>query len=98
MKIFIKAILFLTLFSTQTIADTYQDILLSYNNGNFTKTFEMASEIAKKDDPTGQFILGELYQKGLGVERNYPQALLWYKKAADQGLIHAQFNLGNLYE
>ena len=46
---------------------------------------------------TAQFSLGYMYDKGIGVEQNYPEALKYYQQAASQGDITAQFNLGCMY-
>src|SRR5699024_4763150 len=40
--------------------------------------------------------LGTLYQTGKGVERNYPEAVRAYKRAAITGHINAAYNLANL--
>ena len=45
-----------------------------------------------------QYNRGEMYYYGRGVPRNYVKACECYKKAAAQGLPHAQCNLGVLYE
>jgi len=37
------------------------------------------------------------YAHGKGVKRDYAQALIWYRKAAEQGHASAQFNLGCAY-
>ena len=42
--------------------------------------------------------LGYMYEKGLGVEQNYFEAVKWYTLAADQGLARGQYNLGYMYE
>ena len=42
-------------------------------------------------------MLGLLYTKGLGVERDYIQAAEWYHRAASRGDTFAQSNLGLLY-
>jgi hypothetical protein len=34
---------------------------------------------------------------GLGVAQNYPEAIKWFEKAAYQGHIEAQYNLGMMY-
>ena len=34
---------------------------------------------------------------GYGVEKNYSEAVKWYRKAAEQGDADAQFNLGACY-
>ena len=41
--------------------------------------------------------LGEKYYNGDGVERDYREAVKWYRKAAEQGNIYAQNNLGSCY-
>jgi hypothetical protein len=41
--------------------------------------------------------LGAMYDKGEGVSQNYPKALNWYRKAADQGNSMAQYNIGFMY-
>jgi TPR repeat protein len=38
-----------------------------------------------------------MYVKGEGVPQNYPEALNWFRKAAEQGLASAQGNLGFMY-
>jgi len=37
------------------------------------------------------------YDKGKGVPRDYTEAIKWYRKAADQGYVLAQYNLGIMY-
>ena len=38
-----------------------------------------------------------MYEEGLGVDQDYLEAAKWYKKAAEQGLADAQYNLASLY-
>jgi TPR repeat protein len=38
-----------------------------------------------------------MYDKGQGVEQDFKEAVKWYQKAADQGDVDAQFNLGVMY-
>jgi hypothetical protein len=42
--------------------------------------------------------LGQLYEDGQGVRRDYAEALKWYRMAADQGDVWAQLAVGRLYE
>lgn len=42
--------------------------------------------------------LGQLYEDGQGVPRDYMEALKWYRMAADQGDIWAQLAVGRFYE
>lgn len=39
-----------------------------------------------------------LYLGDKGIPQNYPEAMKWFRKAADQGLAKSQFQLGLMYE
>ena len=49
---------------------------------------------AAEGDAYAQFDLGEMYYKGLGVERDAHEAFQWFQKAAVQGHKDAQYELG----
>lgn len=51
---------------------------------------------AEQGDAWSQLNLGAAYDNGMGVARDIEQALHWYRKAAEQGLAEAQFNLAHL--
>lgn len=53
---------------------------------------------AQAGDPKAQAYVGELYERGLGIEPDYTRAAEWYRKAAEQGQPRAQASLGVLYE
>ncbi|MCH8262051.1 MAG: SEL1-like repeat protein [Proteobacteria bacterium] len=53
--------------------------------------------LAVKGDSNAQFQLGALFYQGKGVQRDYTQAFLWYRRAAQQGNSDAQYSLGNMY-
>ena len=38
-----------------------------------------------------------MYRNGEGVPENDAEAVKWFRKAADQGLANAQYNLGHMY-
>ena len=44
-----------------------------------------------------QVSLAVMFENGQGVLRDYKKALMWYRKAADQGHFGAQNNLGLMY-
>jgi len=44
-----------------------------------------------------QFILGYLFANGEGTTRDLTRGRMWYRKAAEQGMMDAQYNLGLLY-
>ena len=47
---------------------------------------------AEKGDAQVQYILGLMYYKGYGVAKNRQEAVVWCRRAADQG--HAQADTG----
>src|SRR5262245_40291183 len=53
---------------------------------------------AEAGDAEAQGIVGEIYERGLGVAPDYLAAAKWYRLAADAGNTRAQINLGHLYE
>lgn len=53
---------------------------------------------AQAGDAEAQTMIGELFERGMGIEPDYQAAALWYRRAADQGFSRAQVNLGNLFE
>ena len=52
---------------------------------------------AEKDHPRAQYLLGEAYETGRGLEKDCSRALYWYKKAAEQGYAFGQVKCGDLY-
>lgn len=55
-------------------------------------------DAARNGDAEAQVIIGCCYENGLGVVKDYSQAVFWYRKAAEQGATYAQFVLGYCYE
>lgn len=52
---------------------------------------------AEAGKAAAQVNLALAYMNGTGVSRDYAQAAIWVRKAADQGFPGPQFMLGNLY-
>ena len=53
---------------------------------------------AEKNGVAGQVAAGLVYYLGRGVPQNFPEAMKWFKKAADQGNPDATALLGVMYE
>ena len=56
-----------------------------------------APAVVDSADAEVQFIRGLQCATGTGAAQDYPQAAVWYRKAADQNHGLAQFNLGMMY-
>jgi len=53
---------------------------------------------AQGGDAEAQYYVGQMFERGLGVEPDFAAAAEWYRQAADQGYSAAQIALGSLYE
>jgi localization factor PodJL len=53
---------------------------------------------ALKGDPTAAYEIGVRYSEGKGVAVNLDEALKWYDRAAQAGVVPAVFRLGTFYE
>ena len=63
----------------------------------FWLQFDELSALALSGDRDAQNALGELYYSGNTVERDYVQAVYWFKEAAAQKHAAALYNLGACY-
>ncbi|MEM7716982.1 MAG: tetratricopeptide repeat protein [Cyanobacteria bacterium P01_A01_bin.68] len=63
---------------------------------DYGKAFELLKPIADEGDAEAQCIIGNMYQLGLGLERNILKAVKWYKKSAEKGYGVASNNLGEI--
>jgi TPR repeat protein len=71
---------------------------VAYDRANYKTALNIWLPQAKQGDPIAQTYVGEIYEKGLGIEADYAIAAHWYQQAAEQGYARAQINLGYLYE
>jgi hypothetical protein len=71
---------------------------VAYDRSNYATALKVWLPLANEGDKVAQTYVGEIYEKGLGVQPDYALAIEWYRKAAEQGYTRAQINLGYLYE
>jgi TPR repeat protein len=62
----------------------------------YRKTTKLKAR-AKKGNAEAQNDLGTAYLFGRGVPKDYEEAVKWYRKAAEQEFVIAQFHLGLMY-
>ena len=67
--------------------------LMRANEDRFGKTLTRA----EKGDLESQYMLGNMYTKGIGVGTDNSKAIEWYEKSATQGYAKAEYNLGLIY-
>ena len=70
---------------------------LAYRSSDYETAQLIFRHLAELGQAESQRYLGEMYDKGLGLRRNYKLAIYWYRKAAEQGYASAQYRLGVKY-
>ena len=78
--------IFTTLMSVALAASSlsYAEVI----DESWRQVYEFQSKMAAQGSSSAQFKLGEMYQHGRGVEKNYDTAIDWYSKAKSNG--HAE--------
>tara|TARA_R110001599_G_scaffold185680_1_gene379921 strand:+ start:3787 stop:5664 length:1878 start_codon:yes stop_codon:yes gene_type:complete len=70
----------------------------AFDRADYATSLKIWLPQAQSGDAEAQAYVGEIYEKGMGLDPDYDLAAVWYKRSAEQGLTRAQINLGNLYE
>lgn len=94
---------------TESLFDAQAQIKLAnefYSKKNYKEAIDLYRKAADQGNIAGEYNLGIMYEKGLGVKKDVIQAITWYQKGANQkdkdslrNLINAQIKLaGQLYQ
>lgn len=75
-------------------AASVKDGVDAWEGGNYQRAVAIWRPIALAGDPDAQFNLGQAYKLGRGVPADLAQAEDWYRRAAKQGHLQAEDNLG----
>jgi len=71
---------------------------VAYDRADLKSALGAWMPLAEQGDLEARVIVGEIYERGMGVAPDFSQAAHWYRLAADAGSRRAQVNLGHLYE
>ena len=82
--------------STAANAELISNIALDTSRYDIMPPAQLINQ-AKSGDQQAQFFLAKRYQKGLGMQHDYQQAINWYTTAAKQDIAPAQLNLAMMY-
>ena len=87
--------LLIMLLITLPVQASMTDFETAYKKGDYNKALTLVTKAAKQGEARAQFALGFSYFDGkLGLEKNYPEAIKWLKKSAQQGYKDAPYFLG----
>lgn len=101
MNSFTRTSLFAAFFSTfasLTASADFEKGIAAYQADNLPLAYREFRASADEGHADSQFNVALMFEKGMGVEKDEKQAVVWYEKSATQGNASAQFNLGVLYE
>jgi TPR repeat protein len=76
---------------------TLSDALIRYAKLDYTKAHQLLWPLADQGNAVAQEILGFMYARGEGMQRDDAVALQWFTLAAEAGRADAQFELGHMY-
>lgn len=76
---------------------TLEEADAAYKNGRYEQALKYFFPAATKGNSLAQYRIGEIYALGHGVRRDSSKAIAWYSRAAAQGELNAQNNLGAMY-
>jgi len=88
----------LLLFISSLQAASLKQGLVEFKAKNYKTALSEWLPLGTNGDVQAQFYLSQIYEKGLGVEKNPAKAAQWLRLSADQGLAVACYNLGNYYQ
>ncbi|EXX54382.1 uncharacterized protein OCT59_023556 [Rhizophagus irregularis] len=63
---------------------------------DYTKAFELFQKAANSGYELAQIILARRYEYGHGTEKNIDQAIYWYKKSSEQGIVYSVYSQDKL--
>jgi TPR repeat protein len=69
----------------------------AYEKKQYEQAFVIFTSHADITNPMAMYYLSALYLSGKGVEKNEVMAFEYCKRAAEEGIVDAQFQLGMMY-
>lgn len=75
----------------------FNEALSAFQAKDYSTAAKEARQIAEAGDGRGNYLLGVMYQNGLGVTANTSEAAAWYEKAAQGRVAGAYAKLAQLY-
>jgi TPR repeat protein len=69
----------------------------AYQENLYEEAFTIFTSHADITNPMAMYYLSALYLSGKGVEQNEDLAFEYCKRAAEEGVVEAQFQLGMMY-
>ena len=79
-------------------AASFEDGVTAFRDGRYQKAYALLYPLAERSDPNAQAFIGVMYERGLGVARDYAVALTWYEASSKQGNALGTLYLARMYQ
>ncbi|NKB56233.1 MAG: hypothetical protein GKS00_07850 [Alphaproteobacteria bacterium] len=79
-------------------AAPFDDGMQALQASDFAEARATFTPLAAAGNGNAQFMLGVMFENGLGTGKDLGAAASWYEKAAAAGIASAQYNLGVFYQ
>jgi TPR repeat protein len=73
------------------------DAWKAFGAKDYKQAFTLGKPEADAGDKNAEYLMGQIYEYGLGAEKDQAAALDWYRKAAAQGSVGSERQLGWAY-
>ena len=73
------------------------EVIENFNARDYAACLKELRPLAEQGYPSAQYMLGCMYDDGLGVTQDDKETVKWFQLAAEQGYACAQYNLGLMY-
>ena len=100
MKTFVRTLLLFLFLSIgcQVMADNLKEGTRLFEAEKYRAAMSYLIKPDAQTDPEAMNMIGFMYNRGLGIQKNPEEAYKWYRKAAEAGLAVSQFNVGLMYQ
>jgi TPR repeat protein len=82
---------------TPVLGGPFEEAIAAYNRQDYASALQGLRPLADTGNVRAQFLLGFMYELGLGVLEDDIEAAKWYRRAADTGDDYAQYHMGIMH-
>jgi TPR repeat protein len=82
---------------TSVLAGPFDEAIAAYNRQDYASALQLLRPLAENGNVRAQFLLGFMYEGGMGVSADEVEAAKWYRRAADKGDDIAQYHMGIMH-
>ncbi len=98
-RVFLRLVAILALISAgPALAQDFAAGMTAHLDKRYAESRRIFGSLAEAGNVRAQFMMGTIFEQGLGVDKDLRAAARWYRMAADGGNASAQYNLGVFYQ